>query len=211
MNEELTEGRAEKGQGSKAGREKYSSGKGTGSKSVKSRKSRVRIFPTIKGALKSAAPYGTMFSTRSADRLYVISRKKWGTDKESQVGVRIAKGFTPGSATPNASWPSIKSHSIRTSIRHGGVSSSRLKKKYGAGEHRPEEKRYQGKPSIKKANEEVNPWAACNVSVGTKKTSKRERCIMHIKRKQGMKERTSSQNIFIRKLKVTLERKLSKK
>jgi hypothetical protein len=143
--QQINEGRAEKGQGSKAGREKYTAPKEKKSSPVKARKSRVRIFDTIQDALKSSAPFGSIFSTKGADRLYVISRKKWGKDKQSQVGVRIAKGFTPGSATPSASWPSIKAHSIRTMLKHGGSKSKRLTAKYGAGKKRPEEKRYAGK------------------------------------------------------------------
>jgi hypothetical protein len=154
--QEVNEGRAEKGQGSKAGRKKYTTPEGKKSKPVKARKSRVRIFDTIQDALKSSAPYGTIFSTKGADRLYVISRKKWGKDKESQVGVRIAKGFTPGSATPSASWPSIKAHSIRTMLKHGGSKSKRLTAKYGAGKKRPEERRYSGKKKLKESIEALH-------------------------------------------------------
>ena len=143
--QQIYEGRAEIGLGSKAGREKYTTPKEKKSSPVKARKSRVRIFDTIQDALKSSAPFGSIFSTKGADRLYVISRKKWGKDKQSQVGVRIAKGFTPGSATPSASWPSIKAHSVRTMLKHGGSKSKRLTAKYGAGKKRPEEKRYAGK------------------------------------------------------------------
>ena len=49
----LEEGRSEAGQGSKKGREKYSSKEGAKkSGAVKSRKSRVRIFATIAKALE---------------------------------------------------------------------------------------------------------------------------------------------------------------
>ena len=130
--QELNESRGEKGRGSRSGRDVYTSKKGTKARSIKARKSRVKVYPTIMAALRSAAPFGTMFSTKGSDRIYVISKQKWGTDKDQVVGNRIAKGFTPGSATPNASFPSIKAHSIRTSIRHGGVASKELKRKYGA-------------------------------------------------------------------------------
>ena len=149
--EEINEKTTESGKGSKAGREKYASKEGTKGRSVKARKSRVRIFPSIKAALQSEAPVGTIFSTENADRLYVITRQKWGTDKESQVGSRVAKGFTPWSATPAANWPSIKGYSARTKMRHGGATSKRLKARYGPGKTRPEERRYSGKKKIKEA------------------------------------------------------------
>ena len=145
---EINEGRAEKGRGSKAGREKFSSKKGTKGSSVKARKSRVKIFNTIEDALNSAIPYGTIFSTKNADRLYVVSKAGWG---EKSKG-RIAKGFTPGAATPSASWPSIKAHAVRTGLKHGGSKSKRLKAKYGSGSKRPEEKRYAGKKPVKEGH-----------------------------------------------------------
>ena len=40
----------------------------------------------------------------------------------------------------------------------------------------------------KKKEWNPNPWAVCNVSVGTEKTPKRERCIHHVKDKQSMME-----------------------
>ena len=148
--EEMNESRTEKGRGSASGRAKRLTGKGSASKNVKARKSRVTIYPTIKKALQSAAPFGQMFSTKGADRLYVISKQKWGTDKQSQVGSKIAKGFTPGSSTPGASFPSIKAHSIRTALRHGASTSKTLRKKYGpGGSARETEKRYAGKKSVK--------------------------------------------------------------
>jgi hypothetical protein len=121
--------------------EKRSPEKDSKGSSVKARKSRVKIFDTIEAALNSAATYGTIFSTKNADRLYVISKSDWG---EKSKG-RIAKGFTPGSATPSANWPSIKAHAVRTGLKHGGSKSKRLTAKYGPGAKRPEEKRYAGK------------------------------------------------------------------
>jgi len=148
--QEINEGRAEKGRGSKAGREKFASKKGTKGSAVKARKSRVKVYDSIKAALDSAAPYGTIFSTKSADRLYVISKPTWGEKSRAGGNTRIAKGFTPGAATPSASWPSIKSHAVRTGLKHGGSKSKRLTAKYGPGKSRPEEKRYAGKKSAKK-------------------------------------------------------------
>ena len=37
----------------------------------------------------------------------------------------------------------------------------------------------------KKKEWDPNPWAVCNVSVGTEKTDKRERCIQHVKEQQS--------------------------
>tara|TARA_Y100000310_G_scaffold301277_1_gene337611 strand:- start:1200 stop:1577 length:378 start_codon:yes stop_codon:yes gene_type:complete len=86
---------------------------------VKSRKSRVKIYNTIKDALDSGASYGTIFSTQSADRLYVISKPTWGKKSRASGNTKIAKGFTPGSATPSAKWPSIKAYAVRTMKKHG--------------------------------------------------------------------------------------------
>ena len=96
-------------------------------KGAKSLKGRVKTYSTIRDAL-SKGYYGQIFSTKSADRLYVISKGKWG--RKSGRG-KIAKGFTKGSATPEASWPSIKKHSARTMLRHGEAS-DKLAKKYGS-------------------------------------------------------------------------------
>ena len=125
----LLEGRSESGKGSKKGRDKYSSKEGAKKKGdTKARKSRVRIYATIAKALEQGYP-GQMFSTKGADRLYVISRAGWG---EKSKG-KIAKGFTPGSATPSSKWNDIKSHSMRTSLKHGTTHSKRLKDRYGPG------------------------------------------------------------------------------
>jgi hypothetical protein len=113
-------------------------GKG-GSSSVKARKSRVKVYDTIKDALNSGASYGTIFSTKTADRLYVISKPTWGDKSREGGNTKIAKGFTPGSATPAASWPSIKSYAVRTMIKHGKTKAKRLTAKYGAGKSRSKE------------------------------------------------------------------------
>jgi hypothetical protein len=120
---------AAKAKGSKKGREKYSSKEGATKKgAVKSRKSRVRIFATIAKALE-VGHVGQIFSTKGADRLYVISRSGWGKKSSG----RIAKGFTPGSSTPSSDFKSVKAHSMRTSLKHGSVSSKRIKDLYGPG------------------------------------------------------------------------------
>ena len=95
---------------------------------VSSQKSRARTFDTIDHALKKGY-IGQIFTTTGSDRLYVISKAGWG---EKSSG-RIAKGFTPGSATPSAKFKSIKAHAARTMLKHGTSKSKRLKKLYGPG------------------------------------------------------------------------------
>jgi len=139
---EINEGRAESGRGSKKGREKYTS-KDSKKGSVQAKKSRVRIFDTIEAALNSGASYGTIFSTKGADRLYVISKPDWGAKSTAGGNTKIAKGFTPGSSTPGSSWPSIKAHSVRTAIKHGAKKSKSLSselKKHGPGREKAEGK-----------------------------------------------------------------------
>jgi len=87
---------------------------------VKSRKSRVKIFDTIKDALGSGTSYGTIFSTKGANRLYVVTKPTWGKKSKAGGATKVAKGFTPGKSTPGSSWSSIKSHAVRTMKKHGG-------------------------------------------------------------------------------------------
>ena len=125
----ILEGRSESGQGSKKGREKYTSKEGTkGEGKVKAKKSRVRIFTTIAHALQQGK-VGEIFSTKGSDRIYVISRSDWG--KKSRG--KIAKGFTPGSSTPSSDFKSVKAHAARTMLKHGTSKSNRLMQKYGPG------------------------------------------------------------------------------
>jgi len=125
----ILESRSESGRGSKSGREKYTSRRGAKEKGgVKSVKSRVKIYSTIKKALEQGKP-GHIFSTKGSDRIYVISRAGWGKKSSG----KIAKGFTKGSSTPSSDWKSVKAHSIRTALKHGSAKSSRLMKRYGPG------------------------------------------------------------------------------
>ena len=93
---------------------------------VTARKSRVPIYKTINQALTKTRP-GTIFSTKGSYRLYVTTAGGWGKSKQQRVSGRTAKGFTPGSATPNASFKSIRSHAARTRVKHGGSTEGRLK------------------------------------------------------------------------------------
>jgi len=113
--------------GSKEGRKAYTSREGAKRDTKKAFKGRVRNYDSIKHAL-SDGKFGDIFTTKSASRLYVISRGKWG--KKSGRG-KIAKGFTKGSATPSADWGSVKKHAARTMLRHG-KGSDKLAQKYGS-------------------------------------------------------------------------------
>lgn len=92
-------------------------------------KSRVKVYPTIKKALSSHGP-GHIFSTKGSRRLYVVSKRSHGgTDSESVVNGRIAKGFTPGSATPSSEWGSVKDHAARVGHKYSGKKANKLSAK----------------------------------------------------------------------------------
>jgi len=125
---EIFEGKSESGQGSKKGREKYTSGEGATRKGKTSaKKSRATIYDTLKQAT-SQARVGAIVSTKGSDRIYVISKASWGKKSSG----KIAKGFTPGSSTPSSDFKSVKAHAARTIVKHGG-GSGRMKQKYGPG------------------------------------------------------------------------------
>ena len=63
---------------------------------TKSEKGRVTIYNSIDDALHKGF-FGQIFSTTGSDRLYVITRKKWGKSGQQTVGSKTAKGFSPGS------------------------------------------------------------------------------------------------------------------
>jgi len=117
----LTEAR-----GSKEGRKAYTSKEATKDDKKKSFKGRVKTFTSIRDALAKGS-YGQIFSTKSAGRMYVISKAKWGKKSSG----KIAKGFTPGSATPSAKFSSVKKHAARTLLRYG-KGSAKLAQKYGS-------------------------------------------------------------------------------
>lgn len=101
---------------------------------VRAVKSRVKVYKTIQQALERGH-FGQIFSTERAGRLYVTSKGR-GKHQAKDVptsGGRIAKGFTPGSATPSADWPSVKQHAVRVTKKHGKHTSKRLEKLYGPG------------------------------------------------------------------------------
>lgn len=94
---------------------------------AKASKSKVRVFRSITDALSKGYP-GLIFSTRDSDRLYVITKQKWGHDDEQMVGGKTAKGFSEG--TP---FDKIKGYAARTLVRHGKQSSKNLKSYFKKG------------------------------------------------------------------------------
>jgi hypothetical protein len=122
----VRESRTEKAKGSKEGRQAIQN---SGKKAhVNPKKSRVRVYDSITDALRRGY-VGQIFSTKGADRLYVITKQKWGTDKEQIVNGRSAKGFTPGSIP--SEFNDVKRYAVRTMVRHAGTSEKRFKgKKY---------------------------------------------------------------------------------
>ena len=123
----VQESRAETGKGSKEGRKAIH----THDKKLHSnpKKSRVRVYDSITDALKRGY-IGQIFSTKDADRLYVITKQKWGKDNEQIISGRSAKGFTPGSIP--SSFSDVKKYAVRTMVRHAG-GSKRGKEKYFKG------------------------------------------------------------------------------
>ena len=106
-----------------SGRGKYSTKKKSGNLAIKSK---VKVYDTIKDALKSKGP-GHIFSTDGSRRLYVVSkRSKGGTDPESVVSGRIAKRFTPGSSTPSSEWGSVKDHASRVGHKYTAKKAKKL-------------------------------------------------------------------------------------
>jgi len=91
---------------------------------TKASKSRVKVYKSITDAL-SKGHVGQIFSTEGADRLYVITKRKWGKDNEQMVGGRTAKGFSPGNIPSKFS--DVKKYAVRTMLRHGKQKSSKFK------------------------------------------------------------------------------------
>lgn len=121
----ITERKTEKGRGSKEGREAIQQGSQKKSHTTPG-KSRVRIYNSITDALRNGY-MGQIFSTKNADRLYVITKQKWGKDDEQMVGGRTAKGFSPGSIP--SSFKDVKKYATRTMVRHSGASKKKNKGK----------------------------------------------------------------------------------
>ena len=122
----INETKATKAKGSAKGRGKMmSSSKKSHSNASKSR---VKVYNSITDALKKGY-LGQIFSTDGSDRLYVITKQKWGKDKEQEVGGRTAKGFSSGSIPSKFS--DVKKYAVRTMVRHGKQNSEKFKgKKY---------------------------------------------------------------------------------
>lgn len=93
---------------------------------TKAAKSRVKIYKSITDALKKGY-MGQIFSTTGSDRLYVITKAKWGKDDEQIINGRSAKGFSPGSIP--AKFKDVKKYAVRTLVRHGGSTAKKFKSK----------------------------------------------------------------------------------
>ncbi len=113
---DMNESRFEKARGSKKGREKGKEKKAT----FNPKKSKVHVYPSIEKAT-SQGQYGEVFSTDTADRLYVVTKPTWGKKSREGGNTKVAKGFTPGSSTPGSSFNSIKGYAKRTRKKHGGA------------------------------------------------------------------------------------------
>ena len=122
----VEESRTERGKGSKEGRSAIQNF--DKKHHVNPKKSRVRVYNSITDALRRGYT-GQIFSTKGADRLYVITKQKWGKDNEQIINGRSAKGFSPGSIP--AEFSDVKRYAVRTMVRHAGESDKRFKgKKY---------------------------------------------------------------------------------
>tara|TARA_R110000868_G_scaffold13711_3_gene63595 strand:- start:24133 stop:24540 length:408 start_codon:yes stop_codon:yes gene_type:complete len=120
----INESRFESGMGSSAGRSSIHNG---GKKQhTKAGKSKVKVYDSITDALKKGY-MGQIFSTKEADRFYVITKAKWGKDDEQIINGRSAKGFTPGNIP--STFKDVKGYAVRTMVRHSGNRS----KKYNSG------------------------------------------------------------------------------
>jgi hypothetical protein len=121
----ISERKTEKGRGSKEGRQAIQQNSRDKAHTTPG-KSRVRIYNSITDALRNGY-MGQIFSTKGADRLYVITKQKWGKDDEQMVAGRTAKGFTPGSIP--SSFKDVKKYSTRTMVRHAGADKPKKAKK----------------------------------------------------------------------------------
>ena len=118
----IRETKASKGRGSAEGRSKMKNKGAT----TKASKSRVKVYDSITTALKKGY-VGQIFSTKNSNRLYVITKRKWGKDGEQEVGGRVAKGFSPG--TIPSKFSDVKKYAVRTLVRHGKQKGEKFKSK----------------------------------------------------------------------------------
>lgn len=85
------------------------------SQKASSKKTKVFVYRSIMDALKKGK-MGQIFSTKKANRLYVITKRKWGQDPEQMYAGRVAKGFSPG--TIPSEFSDVKTYAQRTMMRH---------------------------------------------------------------------------------------------
>lgn len=112
-----------RGKGSAAGRQKMRASQSPSKFHSKAPSSRARTYKSITTALKKGS-MGQIFTTKGADRLYVITKRKWGKDDEQMVAGRVAKGFSE--KTP---YKDVKKYSLRTLQRHGKYNTKAFKRK----------------------------------------------------------------------------------
>lgn len=117
---QISERKTEKGKGSKEGRAAIHS---KGKTHANPTRARVVIYKSITDALKNGY-VGQKFTTKNADRPYVITRQKWGKDDEQIINGRSAKGFSTG--TP---FSRVEGYAKRTMMRHSGGSKKNKKGK----------------------------------------------------------------------------------
>jgi len=91
-------------------------GESKGKSQSTAKKSKAKVYDSITDAL-SKGYLGQIFSTKASKRLYVITKRKWGSDPEQEVSGRVAKGFSPG--TIPSSFSDVKGYAVRTMARHG--------------------------------------------------------------------------------------------
>jgi hypothetical protein len=126
LKHKVSEARTETAKGSKEGREAIQ--KFEKKSHANPKKSRVRVYSSITDALRRGY-VGQIFSTKGADRLYVITKQKWGKDREQIINGRSAKGFSPSSIPSN--FGDVKKYAVRTMVRHAGGSKKGKEKYFG--------------------------------------------------------------------------------
>ena len=91
---------------------------------VNTKKNRVHVYNSIKDAL-AVGFYGQIFSTKGADRLYVITKPTWGSKSRASGNKKVAKGF---SDTIPHKFSDIKAYAVKTMKKHGGQHSQKFEK-----------------------------------------------------------------------------------
>ena len=80
---------------------------------IQSKKSKVKIMPSIKDGTRSTPP-GGVFSTPKSNRIYVVTKHKWGHKKPISGNNNVYKGFSADTPIED-----IKGFADRTKERYG--------------------------------------------------------------------------------------------